>query len=236
MGCRNGMKKKKPHDWRGLAVPPCWASGSITGSLSWELIYRGIKTSWALEPSAVPGSLPGHPSRGSGPQWPSPALPPPVLPKPFPAATAVLGSPNSASSLIHRAGPGRGLGLPGTAFPPFPCFRSPCPQPAPCEFPLDPSWLFLPPFRGAPAQCWAVLRGSQPLPPGPGPSAAKPSRAHLQKWHFGQSFQSASSPAPAAAQVPGMDLQEPGQRLWKMLVMLRDFRVQTSPPRSPNCV
>lgn len=147
------------------------------------------------------------------PEWPSPALPPPVLPKAFPAATAVLGSPDSASSLIYRAGPGRGLGLPATAFPPFPHFRSPCPQPAPCESPLDPSWLFLPPFRGAPAQCWAVLRGLQPLPPGPGASAAKPSRAHLQKWHFGQSFQSASSPAPAAAQVPGMDLQEPGQRL-----------------------
>lgn len=32
------------------------------GSLSWELISQGVKTSWALEQSAVPGSLPGHPS------------------------------------------------------------------------------------------------------------------------------------------------------------------------------
>lgn len=40
------------------------------------------------------------------PEWPSPALPSPVLPKAFPAATAVLGTPNSALSLIHRAGPG----------------------------------------------------------------------------------------------------------------------------------
>lgn len=100
------MKKKKPHHWRGLAVPPCWASGSITGSLSWELIYRGIKTSWALEPSAVPGSLPGHPSRGSGPQSGLPQ-PCPLLCSPKPSLLPLL---CWAAPILHRpSSTGQGL-------------------------------------------------------------------------------------------------------------------------------